>query len=458
MQTTIPPNQPLDIDEAEIFGYNLKKGQLDIIGSVLDPDVTRLIVSATTQYGKTQAVAIGILTDLVESDTPKKVLFIAPTIKQTNIIRNYVAELITDTPELSELVDQPKHGPERLKSEMSRERLTFKNDWEIITLTAHGEEGGQDPGKQLMGFGGDIIVLDEACLILDEIYRKRIKRMLGSNPKAKLIILANPWKKGHFAYKAWKSKRFRKIHIGWQQAIEEGRVTREFIEEQREDLTPIEFKVLYDSEFPDDNEDALIMWSWIEAATIRQINFKPATFYPIHSLDVAEKGTDLTILTDGITDGENYQVKKQTWIKVPNGDTMLTTNKVSQSIPKEDVLNVDSIGVGAGVYSRLKELGFNVASIRVGESPTSNPERFENLKAQRWWELRTLFEKGKISIPNDLKLMTQLSQMGYEITNKGKIKIIDPEGKSPDFADSLMLLPKSNKVSFQVSRGPSIYQ
>jgi len=29
-----------------------------------------------------------------------------------------------------------------------------------------------------MGFGGDIIVLDEACLILDEVYTSRISLML----------------------------------------------------------------------------------------------------------------------------------------------------------------------------------------------------------------------------------------------------------------------------------------
>jgi hypothetical protein len=185
------------------------------------------------------------------------------------------------------------------------------------------------------------------------------------------------------------------------------------------------------------------MWSWIEAAAMRKIQFTKPT-YPIHSLDVAEKGVDLTILTDAITDGENYQVTKQTWIKVPNGDTMLTANRVAQLVPKEDKLNVDSIGVGAGVYSRLKELGYKVVSIRVGESPTLNPERFDNLKAQKWWELRTLFEKKKIGIINELKLMTQLSQMGYELTNKGKIKIVDPEGKSPDYADSLMLLPPTS--------------
>jgi hypothetical protein len=296
-----------------------------------------------------------------------------------------------------------------------------------------------------MGFGGELILCDEAALILDSIYRKRIKRMLTANPDAKLVILVNPWKTNHFAYKAWKSRRFRKIHIPWQQGVQEGRVTREFIEEMREELTPIEFKVLYDSEFPTDTEDALIKWAWIEAAQERQINF---SIQPklVHGLDVAEKGTDLTILTDALTDGDQYQILKQTWLKTQ--ETMATANKTAELVPKQDNLNVDSIGVGAGVHSRLKELGYRAQSIRVSESPTTEEakKRFSNLKAQRWWQLRTLFEHGKIGIPKEPKLMSQLSQMRYEIDTRGKIKIVDPEGKSPDWADSLMLTLIDNSV------------
>lgn len=426
--------------KATIFGWDLTRGQLKIVGSVLDPTVKRLIISATTQYGKTRAVAIAILIDLVnhaDDGVKKKVGIIAPTTKQTSIIRNFIAEHIAENRFLADLVDKPSHTtPEHLKSEVSKERLTFKNGWSITTLTAHGEEGSKDPGKQLMGFGFDIVVLDDAGLILDEVYRKGIKRMLGANPDAKLIILLNPWHRDHFAYRAWKSSKFKQIHIGWQQAVSEGRVTQEFIEDQREELTPMEFTVLYDSLFPEDSEDTLIRWNWIEAAATRKIAFTE-TPKPIWGLDVAEKGVDLTILTYALTDGDQYAVQSQQWIK--EKDTMPTANKASELVPKTDTVNVDSIGVGAGVHSRLNELGHKAVSIRVSESPTVTPERFENLKSQRWWALRTLFEHGKIGIPHEFKLMSQLSQMRYEITMKGKIRIVDPTGKSPDYADSLML-------------------
>ena len=118
---------------------------------------------------------------------------------------------------------------------------------------------------------------------------------------------------------------------------------------------------------------------------------------------------------------------------------MDTANKGAETVSKSDILNVDSIGVGAGVYSRLKELGYRAVSVRVSQAPTRDSERYLNQKAQRYWLLRSLFEENMIEIPNNHNLVSELSKMRYEFTSTGKIRIIDPEQKSPDFADAIML-------------------
>lgn len=422
--------------QAEIFGYKLTAGQLRIVGSVLDSTVKRLIISCMTRYGKTRVVAIALLLYILENSN-KKILIIAPTIDQTNIIRNYIAELIASSPTLCTLVDHTTHtGPEHLKSEMSKKRITFKNGCEILTLTAHGEENSKDPGKQLMGFGGDVIVLDEACLIMDEVYTSRISRMLGDSPDSKLITIVNPWKITNFAFKQWQSPLFKKLHVGWQQALTEGRTTEAYLREQKEILSDYEWTVLYESRFSAEGEDTLIRYDWIQRATKKQIRFIGQT-QTVWGLDVAEQGTDLTVLTRAETDGAQYAVREQQHIR--EHETIPTANHVSVIVPKNENLNVDSIGVGAGVYSSLKEDGHTVTSVRVSEAATEDQKRYMNQKAQRFWHLRTLFEQDLISIPDDPKLISQLSQMRYEFTQAGKIKIIDPEGKSPDYSDSLML-------------------
>jgi hypothetical protein len=44
-----------------------------------------------------------------------------------------------------------------------------------------------------------------------------------------------------------------------------------------------------------------------------------------------------------------------------------------------------------------------------------------------------------IAIPDHAELKSQLNKLCYKFTSAGKIQIIDPAGKSPDYADSLML-------------------
>lgn len=418
--------------KSNIFGYKLTAGQTRIVSMILNPKHKRVSVCAMTRYGKTRAVAIACLLHIIKQKT--KIALIAPTNDQTNIIRNYIAEHIADTPQLANLVDIPSRGdPEHLKKEMSKKRVTFKNGSEIYTLTAYG--AGEEPGKQLMGFGADLVVLDEACLILDEVYRSRISRMLGDSPDSKLVEMVNPWHRQNFAWRHWQSPNFKKIHIGWQEALAEGRVTETFIKEQRAELSDYEFTVLYDSLFAEDSEDTLIRWNWIEAATKRIV--VPEEPQTIWGLDVGEQGPDQTILTCAQTDTIRYKILSQQVIR--EKETMPTANAVAAIVPRGQIINVDSIGVGAGVHSRLRELGHHAVSIRVSESATVTPERYLNLKAQRYWQLRTLFETGFISIPEIPHLTRQLSLIRYEFTSAGKIKIVDPPDKSPDFADSCCL-------------------
>jgi hypothetical protein len=54
--------------------------------------------------------------------------------------------------------------------------------------------------------------------------------------------------------------------------------------------------------------------------------------------------------------------------------------------------------------------------------------------------LRCIFEADQISIPDDPLLISQLSGQRFKFTSAGKIQIVDAEGKSPDYADSAMLI------------------
>lgn len=407
------------------LGLDLSPGQLEIIDKFLDPHARRVIISACTRYGKTRACAVGVLTYILENPR-KKVLIIAPSRDQARIMRDYIAEHIVECPELSELVSEAK-GKERLRNEASRKRVTFKNGSEIQTLTA---------GGKLMGYGGDMIVLDQSEDIPDEIYRGGISRMLGDSPDSKLIEIINPWTRNH-VWEHWLSDRFETVLIGWEQAVREGRHSKEWIDEQREELTEYEFDVLYNATFPAESKDSMFHFDWFSDAQER--SFQSDSMEHIWGVDVAAGGADMNVLT--------YTQKYEGRVKIVDmwdwdeADTMKTVGKVQSIISGRDCdeLRVDSIGIGKGVADRLGEKGLPVISVNVGEKPKSDKKRFLNLKAEGYMHLRDLFEMGDIDIPQDSKrLIAELAEIKKKHMSSGKMKIEDP-AKSPDHADSAML-------------------
>ena len=411
-----------------LFGVDITLGQADIIRSIVLDSDDKICITAHTRYGKTWAVSKAVLLWVFLHEN-HEVDIIGPQYSQAQKLREYIAEDIINSPSLTSLVDtQAGSQTERMKKEVSRKHITFKNGSNIRILSGEGS------GERLMGMGGQLIVCDESCLLNYDTYRSKISRMKEGD-EYKEVHISNPWNKDNQFYRFWEDPEWTNIHIGWEQGVREGRILRERVQEQRGILTDIEFQILYDSEFPDTAEDALIPYSHIFEAIEYPLNVEGDTVW---GLDVAEKGTDLTVLTEAVTDdGESYDIKS---IRVIDRDeTMPIVSAVRGHVNKSERINVDSIGVGAGVHSRLKELGYDARSIRVGRAPTKGSDRFMNQKAQHYWRLKELFEQGRITIPDRQDLKTQLSSIRWELTSGGKIKIIDPESGSPDFADSLML-------------------
>lgn len=127
---------------------------------------------------------------------------------------------------------------------------------------------------------------------------------------------------------------------------------------------------------------------------------------------------------------------------------------------------VDSIGIGWGIYGHLRALSSrhatrgdvtahdaSVIPINVGMGPTpGNEERFENRRAEMWWdvgrELSRLKRWDFSQLDEALQdtLIHELTMPEYQIMNaKGKVKIepkaqiIQRLGASPDVAESVLL-------------------
>lgn len=437
------------------FGVKLTNLQEKIVRCVGFDEHNRVVISCMTRYGKSYSVALGILLWIV-SNKNKRIVIIAPTNEKTSIIRNYLSHFVTRSAFFMNQLDIDKSGAERIRKEVSRTRMTWKNGVEMRTLSAEGQ------GNALMGFGADKVIVDEECDIDYEVYRSKITRMLGDHSEQSTYIgIGNPWHRDNQMWQHWINPDWLQIHIGWKDALKEGRVTQEFIDEQRSILTDREFKVLYDAEFPEESEDQLIKYSWIQRA-IKPI---PEQIKGIKKcgVDVARKGNDSTVLTWGFrTEDNNYIV---TGIEEHNQeDTMQTVGNILRLNQEHqfDKIVVDTSGLGAGVTDRLKEsrsehkIKGEIISYEGGKSSIMDfkrktselkeiKTRFLNTKAEAYFHLRSLFEEDRIIIPKHPILIDQLNKMKWDITSAEKIRILDPgeaegdtaEKKSPDFADSL---------------------
>jgi len=406
--------------------------QEEIISEILFKKHKRVLCWATTRAGKSLAIALGIILRAVLNNG-ERIPIIAPTNDHTRIIMNYVIQHILDHEFLISQLAITTEGKthERLRAEISKQRITFKNNAEIKIISASITQ----EGRTLIGMGGNFVVIDEVEQIPSEIIRTREMRMLGDSPDSAVFMISNPSKKGYM-YDAMKDPIWYQIKVNWKDCVREGRLTEKFVMERKSEMSEMEFQIWYESEYPDDEDDTLIKWKWIEKALNKTIEGEGKVRY---GADIAEMGVDLSVLTKISIIGDDFRVDSiNSWGKT---DTMKTTGKIVTLIDKKDIINVDSTGVGKGVYDRLEELEYNAVEIKGGRSPSNKrtKDRFMNLKAENYWNLRNLFEKGNISIPKHKTLIDQLNKMKYEITSSGKIKIIDPDDKSPDFSDSLCL-------------------
>ena len=228
-------------------------------------------------------------------------------------------------------------------------------------------------------------------------------------------------------------------HVKVEEAVAAGRINPDWVESTRkqwgEDSPVFQARVL--GEFPDQESDALISLAWVTAAREQEVE---PTGEPNVGCDIARFGTD-----DSSMIGRQGDVVlgAETW---HGNDTMQTTGKIKNRGWKA---NVDVIGVGAGVVDRLKEQGFPVNGVNVGESAIDK-EHFKNLRAELYWNLRDRFKDGEIDLSRIQqnvydRLSGELTSIKYKYTSKGQIQIEAKKemkkrlGRSPDLADALML-------------------
>lgn len=299
-----------------------------------------------------------------------------------------------------------------------------------------------DKPENWEGFGYDIIVLNEAGIILKnrDLWEHSVAPMMLDNPNSKAIIGGVPkgknlfyelWQKGHSQdYPKWKSYTF--------STYENPLLSEEDIEELKKGLSEKAIRQEIYGEFVDEVGAELFSYEEVEKAM--RIN-PPADGIVIWGLDIARHGDDLSVLAK--RKGKRFLELKS----VDFNDTMKlaewVANEYNKDHEKPYQINVDVTGIGWGVYDRLKQLGIPVYPVNFAEKSTM--EGVLNKRAEMYLRLKDEHIKQNGNLPKDNDLLMELINTEYDYTNKGEIKLIEKDkikqaiGRSPDKADAVAL-------------------
>lgn len=243
-------------------------------------------------------------------------------------------------------------------------------------------------------------------------------------------------------------------HITLDEALKAGRITKQWVAEKKQEWG--ENSILYQNrvlgEFATKSEESIIGLQMVEAATDRwkawQSSGGQTEGFACLGVDVAFSGEDKSVLafrySNVITEIRYFTDR----------DPMEIANMVMGIIKKlGGYAVVDCIGIGAGVVSRLKEVGTPVMAFQSSERAEtmdrSGEFGFFNKRAEAWINMRDLLDmdsKANVCLPQDDKLAGDLTAprlgkmlSGVRQTVEDKESIRKRLGRSTDAGDAVVM-------------------
>ena len=368
------------------------------------------------------------------------------------LLFNYPCKVIVTAPTSGQLFDALFAELKRWIGEMPanlQQLLTVKSD--RVELTAAAAEAfisartsRAETPEALAGVHSEhvLLVVDEASAVPEPVFEAAAGSMSGHT--ATTLLLSNPTRTSGTFFEthnrlrdSWKTYRW--------SCIDSPLVSDEFVDEMREryGAESNAFKVRVLGDFPASDDDVLIPYHLIDDATKRDIEVDVGAA-AVWGLDPARFGSDRTALCKRVG---SVVTEVTSWRQL---DTMATVGRVKAEFdalppslrPRE--IMVDSIGIGAGVVDRLRELGLPVRGVNVAESPSMG-QTYANLRAELWNKTKGWLEGRSCKIPEDEQLIAELAAVRYTFTSSGKLQIESKERMkarglpSPDLADALVL-------------------
>lgn len=336
-------------------------------------------------------------------------------------------------------------GPLAQLMEVKQERIELKADPTGAFISARTARAESPEALQGIHSDNVMLVADEASGVPEAVFEAAIGSMSGE--AAVTLMLGNPTRTSGFFYDSHNKNRD-KWYAMRVSCLDSKRVATAFVEQVRdaygEESNAFRVRVLGD--FPKADDDTVIPLVLVEDAMARHIQVSPNT-PEVWGLDVARFGDDATALAKRRGGVLTEPIRK--WRKL---DLMQTAGVVKaewESLEPKDrpvEILVDSIGLGAGVCDRLRELGLPARGINVSESPALKSS-YRNLRTELWFKAKAWFEQRSCALPKaSEELCADLVSVRYlSPDSNGRLMIESKDQtkkrlrRSPDLADAFVL-------------------
>jgi Terminase large subunit, T4likevirus-type, N-terminal/Terminase RNaseH-like domain len=388
--------------------------------SFLTDEGKEIAAACGRQVGKTTLAAIkGLHFAFFHPDVT--VLIISSTLRQSMILFSKIRAMIESNPIL------------RMKVKNStRTKIEFDHRSRIIALPCG------PTGYSLRGHTGDMIIVDEANYVPEEVVDGVIRPMLIARANSSFIMLSTPWTRNHPFYRAVAQKELGFHVYSWPTSLN-SLVSKKKLEADRNALDPLTFRREYEAQFVEEHN----------------------SYFPSSLVSQCIDGS-LELLTDQEVLDDEYEYEGVFHLGVDFGKradhSVLavlernTDHTLSLVYLKEFPLQTNYATV-TGWIRRLNEaFRFETVTLDqtgVGEAPVEDVKNFlqdaegviltSKMKLDVLSNLQLLLQHERLRIPLERSLIAQLNEQQYDIRKTGELTFSHPPRSHDDQLWSLAL-------------------
>lgn len=382
----------------------------------LNDDSKRQSFRSGRQVGKTTCASIKAISHALECEN-RLVLNLAPTLRQSALLFRKIRAFIKSHPTLEKMVTSD-----------SQTMISFNNGSEIHCLS------GNNPDS-VRGFSPTLLIIDEAAFVKDDVFIAVLPSLAATN--GTLIYISTPFGKRGVFYESFNSNEFSSYHVP---SKESPLISEDFLNGMKNLKTDLEYLQEYEGEFIEEADTFFsreLILSGID--DIQQLEEKDNSRLVEYYLgvDCARYGLDETVYTVVEKDDKNNGriVKIIGTSKKPMTDIIGRVQELYKKFNFRAVY-MDESGLGGGAVDVLREKNIPLKNLK---NESSGVQFTLENKEQMYKNVKLLLEKGLLKYPKHDKLLAQLTDLQYEFTEAGHLKLHHPDNGHDDYPDSLAL-------------------